>query len=139
MIDARNTFRKLTSKLNDFSKDQLEGLTSIIKHFRGEKVNFSKNNWLKDKFKNELYEDIVGFCKIVDLKEIIGNLTTSIDEDENATNIDEVEEKKEHEEEERNKDSKNNIDDAATNGVEYMTRLEVILVDCQVEIVESSV
>ena len=42
MIDARSTFRKLTSKLNDFSKDQLEGLTSIIKHFRGEKVNFSK-------------------------------------------------------------------------------------------------
>jgi type I restriction enzyme M protein len=73
MIDARNTFRKLTAKLNDFSKDQLEGLTYIIKNFRGEKVNFSKNNWLKNKFKNNFYEDIVGFCKIVDLKEIIEN------------------------------------------------------------------
>ena len=83
--------------------------------------------------------DIINTWHGLDLKEILGNLTTSIDDDdENATNVDVVEEKKEHEEEERNKDSKNNIDDAATNGVEYMTRLEVILVDCQVEIVESS-
>ena len=50
MIDARNTFNKLNSTINDFTPDQLEGLTKIIKSFRGEKVDFKANEWLTANF-----------------------------------------------------------------------------------------
>ena len=42
MIDARNVFRKVNQTINDFSPEQLEGLTEIIKNFRGENTNFKK-------------------------------------------------------------------------------------------------
>ena len=73
MIDARNTFRKLTQTINDFSPNQLEGLASIIKFYRGEKADFKKNNWLTDVFKKGEYEDIEGLCKVATLDEIIEN------------------------------------------------------------------
>ena len=72
-IDAKNTFRKLSQTLNDFNQDQMEGLTTILKSYRGEKLNFFKNNWLKENFKKGIYEDITGLCKIVHIKEIIEN------------------------------------------------------------------
>lgn len=73
MIDARNTFRKVTQTINDFSPDQLEGLTTIIKSYRGEKVNFSANEWLTKIFPNDKYEDIEGLCKVANIEEIIEN------------------------------------------------------------------
>ena len=73
MIDARNTFRKVNSKINDFSLDQLEGLTSIIKFYRGEVVDFTANDWLIDSFKNGKYEDIEGLCKVASIDDIIEN------------------------------------------------------------------
>ncbi len=73
MIDASKVFQKVTNTINDFSHDQLEGLTTIIKHYRDEKVDFKKNDWLKKNFSNNKYEDIEGLCKIVDKKEIIEN------------------------------------------------------------------
>src|SRR5690606_11197197 len=36
MIDARNVYRKVTTTINDFSKEQLEGLTAIKALYRGE-------------------------------------------------------------------------------------------------------
>jgi type I restriction enzyme M protein len=73
MIDARNTFRKVTQTINDFSQDQLEGLTTIIKSYRREEVNFSSNDWLTKIFPNDKYEDIEGLCKVVNIEEIIEN------------------------------------------------------------------
>ena len=73
MIDARNTFRKVNQTINDFSPDQLEGLTNIIKFYRGENVNFKKNDWLIKSFPNKKYEDIEGLCKIANLDEITEN------------------------------------------------------------------
>lgn len=71
MIDARNTFRKVTTTINDFSEDQLEGLTAIMAMFRGEKPEIKPDNeWFKEKFPSGKYEDIEGLCKIVDLKEV---------------------------------------------------------------------
>ena len=71
MIDARNTFRKVTTTINDFSEEQLEGLTAIMQLFRGEKPKVSKDNaWFKEKFPTGKYEDVEGLCKIVDLKEV---------------------------------------------------------------------
>ena len=44
MIDARNVFRKVTTTINDFSEEQLEGLTAIMKLYRGEQPKVSKDN-----------------------------------------------------------------------------------------------
>lgn len=72
MIDARKTFRKVNATIHDFSPDQLEGLTTIMKSYRGESVDFNANAWLKDIFEKAKYEDIEGLCKVtslLDLKE----------------------------------------------------------------------
>ena len=73
MIDARKTFRKVNSTINDFSPDQLEGLTTIMKSYRGEDVDFKANEWLKDTFENGKYEDIEGLCKVASQEEIEEN------------------------------------------------------------------
>jgi type I restriction enzyme M protein len=71
MIDARHTYRKVTTTVNDFSPDQLEGLTAIMEMFRGEKPVVSKDNtWFYEYFPDGTYHDVVGLCKIADLEEI---------------------------------------------------------------------
>lgn len=72
MIDARNTYRKVNTTLNDFSEEHLEGLTAIMQLFRGEKPEVSANNgWFKEHFPDGTYQDVEGLCKIADLEEII--------------------------------------------------------------------
>ena len=73
MIDARNTFRKVNNTINDFSPDQLQGLTTIIKSYRGEHVDFTANEWLTNTFKSGSYEDVEGLCKAVNMNSIIEN------------------------------------------------------------------
>ncbi len=74
MIDARNVFRKVTTTINDFSDEQLEGLTAIMKMYRGEKPGVSKTNtWFKERFPKGTYEDIEGLCKIVTIDEVKEN------------------------------------------------------------------
>jgi type I restriction enzyme M protein len=71
MIDARNTFRKVTSTINDFSPEQMEGLTSILSIFRGEKPEVANDNaWFNEQFPEGDYEDKEGLCKIADIEEI---------------------------------------------------------------------
>ena len=73
MIDARNTFRKVTTTINDFSPEQLLGLTTIVKAYRGEKADMTTNKWLEEHFPDGKYQDVEGLCKIVDLAEIKEN------------------------------------------------------------------
>lgn len=74
MIDARNVFRKVTSTINDFSEEQLEGLTAIMKLYRGEKPRVSRTNaWFNERFRDGKYTDIEGLCKIVTLDEVAEN------------------------------------------------------------------
>lgn len=74
MIDARNVFRKVTTTINDFSEEQLEGLTAIVKMYRGEKPNVNKKNqWFKERFPDGKYTDIEGLCKVVTLDEVKEN------------------------------------------------------------------
>lgn len=42
MIDARNIFRKVNRKINDFSPEQLKNLTSIVWLYRGENEKYLK-------------------------------------------------------------------------------------------------
>jgi type I restriction enzyme M protein len=73
MIEARNTFRKVNTNTNDFSPDQLEGLTTIIKSYRGESVDFTANEWLTSTFESGSYEDVEGLCKVANMDDIIEN------------------------------------------------------------------
>src|SRR5690606_16580215 len=84
MIDARNTFRKVSTTINDFDDDQLQGLTAIMNSFRNNNVTLStstalstgsieglaNNEWLTENFPKGIYEDIEGLCKITTLDEI---------------------------------------------------------------------
>jgi len=71
MIDARNVFRKVTTTINDFSDQQLEGLTAIVKMYRDEKPHVSKANlWFAERFPDKKYRDIEGLCKIVELEDV---------------------------------------------------------------------
>ena len=71
MIDARNVYRKVTSTVNDFSDDQMQGLTALINAFRGDDLGFDDNEWFNEQFPSGKYEDVEGLCKVVDIDEII--------------------------------------------------------------------
>ena len=72
MIDARNTYRKVTSTINDFSEEQLEGLTALINAFRGDDLGVTTDNtWFNEHFPEGIYQNVEGLCKVVDMDEII--------------------------------------------------------------------
>jgi type I restriction enzyme M protein len=74
MLDARNVFRKVTTTINDFSEEQLEGLTAIMQLYRGQKPTVSKTNeWFNTHFPDGKYRDVEGLCKIVNLDEVKEN------------------------------------------------------------------
>lgn len=71
MIDARNVFRKVSTTLNDFSDEQLEGLTAIMAMYRGERIELSADNvWFNEHFPDRTYHDIEGLCKVVTVDKI---------------------------------------------------------------------
>ena len=77
MIDARNTFNKVSTTINDFSDEHLEGLTAIMNSFRNNDVtlsavegSLSKNQWLNQHFPKGTYQDVEGLCKISTIEEI---------------------------------------------------------------------
>ena len=52
MLDARKIYRKVTSKVNDFSEEQLQNLICIVNLYRGntKKFNAAVKNYLKTSF-----------------------------------------------------------------------------------------
>lgn len=71
MIDARNVFRKVSTTINDFSEEQLEGLTAVMAMYRGEKTEVAPDNaWFNEHFPDGTYRDIEGLCKVVTLDEV---------------------------------------------------------------------
>lgn len=71
MIDARNVYRQVTTTINDFSPEQMEGLTAILEMFRGNPAEVSKDNaWFYEHFPDGKYRDVEGLCKIVSPEEI---------------------------------------------------------------------
>ena len=72
MINARNTFRKVTTTINDFNEHHMEGLTALMNAFRGDELGVKKDNgWFTEHFPSCKYEDVEGLCKIVDMAEVI--------------------------------------------------------------------
>ena len=71
MIDARNVYRKVSTTINDFSEEQMEGLTAIMAMHRGEEPKVAKDNaWFNEHFPDGKYRDIEGLCKVVTLDEV---------------------------------------------------------------------
>ena len=86
MIDARNVYRKVTRKINDFSPEQEQNLLAIVWLYRGETTRYRellaayrKNGeeeaaaWLEERFPDGRYCDVEGLVKAVSLDEIAAN------------------------------------------------------------------
>ena len=86
MIDARNVYRKVTRKINDFSPEQEQNLLAIVWLYRGETARYRellaayRENgeeeaaaWLEERFPDGRYRDVEGLVKAVSLDEIAAN------------------------------------------------------------------
>ena len=86
MIDARNVYRKVTRKINDFSPEQEQNLLAIVWLYRGETkrykellADYRKNGedeaaaWLEERFPDNKYRDVEGLVKAVTREEIAAN------------------------------------------------------------------
>lgn len=86
MIDARNVYRKVTRKINDFSPEQEQNLLAIVWLYRGETkrykellAEYRKNgedeaaDWLEERFPDGKYRDVEGLVKAVTREEIAAN------------------------------------------------------------------
>ena len=86
MIDARNVYRKVTRKINDFSPEQEQNLLAIVWLYRGETKRYKellshyrKNgedeaaDWLEERFLDGKYRDVEGLVKAVTREEIAAN------------------------------------------------------------------
>ena len=59
-IDARNIFRQITKRLRDFTPEQIQQITGLVRSYRGEEGAKS-------------YEDVKGLCKVATFDEIEKN------------------------------------------------------------------
>ena len=86
MIDARNVYRKVTRKINDFSPEQEQNLLAIVWLYRGETERYNellayyrKNgedeaaDWLEERFPDGKYRNVEGLVKAVTREEIAAN------------------------------------------------------------------
>lgn len=86
MIDARNVYRKVTRKINDFSPEQEQNLVAIVWLYRGETARYKAllddyrrtghhdaAAWLEERFPDARYRDVEGLVKAVSLEEIAAN------------------------------------------------------------------
>ena len=86
MIDARNVYRKVTRKINDFSPEQEQNLLAIVWLYRGETERYKellayyrKNgedeaaDWLEERFPDGKYRNVEGLVKAVTREEIAAN------------------------------------------------------------------
>jgi type I restriction enzyme M protein len=86
MLDLRNVYRKVSSKLHDFTEAHLDNIHAIVGLYRGDNTlfnklvasykaedNISELEWLTSRFPDGKYVDILGLCKIANRAEIAEN------------------------------------------------------------------
>ena len=77
MLDLRNVYRKVSSKIHDFTQAHLDNIQAIVGLYRGDNTLYNKLvedykasgnttelEWLTSRFPNGEYMDILGLCKI---------------------------------------------------------------------------
>ena len=86
MLDLRNVYRKVSSKLHDFTQAQSDNIHAILGLYRGDNTLYNKLveaykandnttelEWLMSRFPDGEYVDILGLCKVVNRAEIAEN------------------------------------------------------------------
>ncbi len=86
MLDLRNVYRKVSSRIHDFTQEHLDNIHAIVGLYRGDNTLFKKLieqyktegndielEWLTSRFPDEEYTDVKGLCKIVNKEEIKEN------------------------------------------------------------------
>ena len=71
-IDARHMFRQIDRAHRDWTLDQIEFISNIVRLYRGEAVetDAGSQSLMKDNFPKGKYADVLGLCKVATLAEI---------------------------------------------------------------------
>jgi len=71
-IDARHTYRQIDRAHRDFTEEQLEFLSNIVRMYRDEDIetSYGSEKLMKEHFPKGKYLDVKGLCKIATLDEI---------------------------------------------------------------------
>jgi type I restriction enzyme M protein len=71
-LDARQVFRQVDRAHRDFTGDQTEFLTNIVRLYRDEKPELvsGENALFEERFPNGEYADVEGLCKVATIEEI---------------------------------------------------------------------
>ena len=71
-IDARHTFTQIDRAHRDFSPQQLEFLSNIVRLYRGEyaEAHHSSQTLVVEHFPDGKYQDAKGLCKVATIEEI---------------------------------------------------------------------
>jgi type I restriction enzyme M protein len=71
-IDARHIFTQIDRAHREFTPEQMEFISNIVRLYRGEKTEDEAGNGslMKEKFPKGKYADVLGLCKVVSLDEI---------------------------------------------------------------------
>ena len=71
-IDARHIFHQIDRAHREWTPDQIEFLSNIVRLYRGETVETEagSQDLMKEKFPQGKYTDVLGLCKVATLTEI---------------------------------------------------------------------
>ncbi len=71
-IDARHIFRQIDRAHRDWTPEQIEFLSNIVRLYRGEDVETAAGSreLMKERFPKGKYADVLGLCKVVALPDI---------------------------------------------------------------------
>ena len=69
-IDARHIYRQIDRAHRDFSEEQVEFISGIVRLYRGEVVEVTSQEMLAETFPEGAYRDVAGLCKVATLAEI---------------------------------------------------------------------
>lgn len=73
-IDARQIFRQIDRSHRDWTPEQIEFISNIVRLYRGEEVetDAGSRELMKERFPKGTYVDVAGLCKVANLAEIEG-------------------------------------------------------------------
>ena len=71
-LDVREIYTQIDKAHREFTDEQIEFITNIVKLYRGEKPEYKwgSEELTKKYFSNEKYQDVKGLCKVATLEEI---------------------------------------------------------------------
>jgi type I restriction enzyme M protein len=71
-IDARHIFTQIDRAHREFTPEQIEYVSNIVRLYRGEKAEMEvgSKDLIKENFPNGKYADVLGLCKVATLDEI---------------------------------------------------------------------